>query len=77
MNSELSRILLLSGTPFDKEGQPIHIMQMLNVIESDHLIAKEGQTLALTGAKEFIEYRETLDLQRTRQIAGRMPLKPW
>jgi superfamily II DNA or RNA helicase len=74
MNSKLSRILLLSGTPFDKEGQPIHMMQMLNVIESDHLIAKEGQTLVLTGAKEFIDYCETLDLQKTRQIVKTMPL---
>jgi SNF2 family DNA or RNA helicase len=56
--SNNSRVLLLSGTPIDKEEQSIYIMQAMWIIRSSRLYTflREESRLLLYGAKELVDY---------------------
>lgn len=66
----LSRFILLSGTPIDKQEQSINIMKMMGFIRSDKLAVHNKMTNSLTlyGLQELIYYCEKLDKTKTQTI---------
>jgi hypothetical protein len=65
-----SRIMLLSGTPFDKEEQVISMMRLLGFIRSDILkiYNKETNELRLLGAQELIDFCMDIDEETTSEM---------
>jgi hypothetical protein len=65
-----SRIMLLSGTPFDKEEQVISMMRLLGFIRSDILkiYNKETNELRLIGAQELIDFCMDIDEGLTSEM---------
>jgi hypothetical protein len=66
----ISRFLLLSGTPIDKEEHAINIMTMMGFIRSSklYMYMKEEGILKLYGAQELIEYCKRLDKEKTEEF---------
>ena len=66
----VSRFLLLSGTPIDKEEHAINVMSMMGFIRSSKLYAymKEEGILKLYGAQELIEYCKRIDKEKTEEF---------
>jgi SNF2 family DNA or RNA helicase len=61
-----SRVLLLSGTPIDKEEQAVNMMQAMWLIKSSRLYTflREESRLLLYGAKELLDYINTFPENR-------------
>jgi hypothetical protein len=73
--STSSRVLLLSGTPIDKEEQAINILQMLRIIRSTKLYNynREESRLTLYGAKELTNYCMYIDPVKTERFIKSHP----
>jgi SNF2 family DNA or RNA helicase len=71
----LSRFILLSGTPIDKEKQALHLMEMLGYIRSDKLYTYDGvyKTLRLQGAQELVEFCYRVDSKKTQKVLDEEP----
>ena len=71
----LSRFILLSGTPFDKEKHVINMMHMMGIIQSAKLysFSKEDRRLRLYAAQELIEYCRIVDEQGTNDFLRAYP----
>lgn len=67
-NGGMSRFILLSGTPFDKEEHALHMMKMMGFIRAAKLYVydNEDRVLRLYGAQELIDYCNMIDLDATR-----------
>lgn len=66
----LSRFILLSGTPIDKEKQALHLMEMLGYIRSEKLYTYDGfyKVLKLQGAQELVEFCYKIDFDKTKKV---------
>jgi hypothetical protein len=66
----VSRFLLLSGTPIDKEEHAVNVMSMMGFIRSSKLYAymKEEGILKLYGAQELIEYCKRISKEKTEEF---------
>ena len=66
----LSRFILLSGTPIDKEKQALHLMEMLGYIRSEKLYTYDGfyKVLKLQGAQELVEFCYRIDVDKTNKV---------
>lgn len=66
----LSRFILLSGTPIDKEKQALHLMEMLGYIRSEKLYTYDGfyKVLKLQGAQELVEFCYRIDADKTNKV---------
>jgi superfamily II DNA or RNA helicase len=73
-----SRMLLLSGTPIDKEEQAVNIMQMMRIIRSTKLFNynKKDSRLTLYGAKEVVNYCMYIDEDKTEAFVRSHPWRP-
>lgn len=69
-NGGMSRFILLSGTPFDKEEHALHMCKMLGFIRAAKLYVydNEDRVLKLYGAQELIDYCNMIDLDATRSF---------
>ena len=65
-----SRIMFLSGTPFDKEKHSIHMMEMMGLIRSHklYIYSKEENKLKLLGAQELVDFCKLTDPKGTLQL---------
>jgi hypothetical protein len=66
----MSRYLLLSGSPIDKEQQSIHMMEMMGFIRSEKLYVynKIYSNLILQGAQELIDFCRRIDDSKTLKV---------
>jgi hypothetical protein len=66
----VSRFLLLSGTPIDKEEHALNIMQMMGFIRSSklYMYMKDQGILKLYGAKELIDYCKVINKDETEEF---------
>ena len=71
-----SRILLLSGTPFTDKKNVINMLLMLGIISNEKLInyIKEENRYEMLGAQELINYCNSLDNEKTREIRNRFDI---
>jgi hypothetical protein len=71
----LSRFILLSGTPFDKEKHVINMLHMMGFIRSAKLYSftKEDRRLRLYGAQELIDYCKVIDEKGTNDFLKAYP----
>jgi hypothetical protein len=69
-SNTVSRFLLLSGTPIDKEEHALNIMQMMGFIRSTklYMYMKEQGILKLYGAKELIDYCKVINKDETEEF---------
>lgn len=70
-----SRMLLLSGTPIDKEEHAVNIMQMLGIISSTRLYTfnKEEYKLRLYGARDLVDYCKYIDENKINSFIRNYP----
>ncbi len=66
-SSEYSKLLLLSGTPYDKKVHVINVLQMVGVIKSSRLYIHrmEDNYFRLHGAQELIDVSMIMDKHET------------
>ncbi len=66
----ISRFILLSGTPIDKEEHALNIMSMIGFIRHSMLFSyrKEERILRLYGAKELLDYCTFVNKEHTEQF---------
>lgn len=66
----ISRMILLSGTPIDKEEHALNLMQMMGIIRASKLYVynKEEGILRLYGAQELINYCKFIDTHATQEF---------
>lgn len=59
----ISRYILLSGTPIDKEKHALNMMQMMGIIRSHkmYIFNQEERKLKLIGAQELIDFAKVID----------------
>jgi SNF2 family DNA or RNA helicase len=59
----VSRFILLSGTPFDKEIHAVHMLEMMGFIRAHKLFnfVKEENKLKLLGAQELVDFCKSID----------------
>jgi len=71
----MNRILLLSGTPIDKEEQAINLLELLGIISNPKLFKfhSREERLELLGAKELYEYCLQIDKEKTKQLLREHP----
>lgn len=76
--SPKSHVLLLSGTPIDKEEHSIYFMQAMGMIKSSRLYTylREESRLLLYGAKELLDYINTNPENKTR-LKDFLRINPW
>jgi superfamily II DNA or RNA helicase len=70
LSGGMSRFLLLSGTPIDKQEHAINMMKMMGFIRSDKLFVHNysQNTLNLYGAEELIEFCRRINSEKVSQI---------
>jgi hypothetical protein len=70
LSGGMSRFLLLSGTPIDKEEQALNIMKMLGFIRADKLtfFNKAYNTMTLYGIQELIDFCRFIDDSATQNV---------
>jgi len=66
----ISRFILLSGTPIDKEEHSINLMSMMGFIKSSILYKynKEDRNLRLYGAQELIDFCKKINYEKTNEF---------
>jgi hypothetical protein len=66
----VSRFVLLSGTPIDKEKHAINMMEMMGFIRAHKLytFSKEENKLRLIGAQELVDFCKTVDPKSTLEF---------
>jgi hypothetical protein len=75
MNGNKSRIIFLSGTPFDDVEQIYHFFQMTNIITHDKLYEYDGRSIKFLGLKELINYCNIFDKQKTTKIVNEQKMQ--
>lgn len=71
-----SRILITSGTPFDKEKQVTNFLRMLGIIRHRNMLnqASDGHTeINNYGAGELVQYCMQINPLKTREILATLP----
>lgn len=68
-----SRVLMLSGSPFDKPEQVTTLLRTTNVMKHDELgtFCPTTMRMTLRGMQDIIDYCEELDSVQTTHIVGR------
>jgi hypothetical protein len=75
----ISRFLLLSGTPIDKEEHAVNVMSMMGFIRSSklYMYMKEEGILKLYGAQELIEYCKKINKEKTEEFLRLNHFEPY
>jgi hypothetical protein len=63
-----SRVILLSGTPFDGIPQKIGFLRMIGIIRDPKLHRSDGGMFVLRGANELIMYCNEIDYEETSKV---------
>lgn len=76
LSGGMSRFILLSGTPIDKQEQAINMMKMMGFIRADKLAVynRAMSTLSLYGAQELIEFCYRIDEDKTNQVLNQQTI---
>jgi hypothetical protein len=71
--SERSRVLLISGSPFDKKEQVVNFFRCLDIMRSPKLLSFNPSTFEYVyqGFEEIVDYCRGLELGHTRRINTR------
>jgi SNF2 family DNA or RNA helicase len=69
-SSGISRFIMLSGTPIDKEEHSINLMSMMGFIKSHHLYKynKDDRNLRLYGAQELVDFCKKINYEKTNDF---------
>jgi SNF2 family DNA or RNA helicase len=75
MSGGMSRFLLLSGTPIDKQEQAMNMMKMMGFIRSEKLYVHNlaQNTLNLYGAEELIDFCRRINGRKVDEILSEEP----
>jgi SNF2 family DNA or RNA helicase len=70
MSGGMSRFLLLSGTPIDKQEQALNMMKMMGFIRSEKLYVHNASqnTLNLYGAEELIDFCRRINNKKVEEV---------
>ena len=72
-NTGISRILLLSGTPFDKTEQIFRLFYTLGIMESSKLYTMQHGQFVASGILEIIEFARQYDEDAVAALCQEMP----
>jgi len=74
-SESISRVLLLSGTPIDKEEHAVNILQAMWIIKSNILskFIRDESRLILYGAQDLYEYCKLVDSKGTDKLIKENP----
>jgi len=75
LSGGMSRFLLLSGTPIDKQEQAMNMMKMMGFIRSEKLYVHNlaQNTLNLYGAEELIDFCRRINSRKVDEILSEEP----